>query len=264
MYYCTELAFSGGADPSNREDLWRSGYNTNSDLYQAIAKLTAARKAAGGLAADDQVHLYVADTAYAFGRAGGNLIVLTVNSGSGSSAQHCFNTQKASGSWTNAFGSGTYTSDSSGKVCITVSNGEPVVLLAAGLSTTTSATTGRLVSATATATTLVASSTSCPTAVAVTFTEKVTTAYGDTIKLSGSSSQLGSWNAGSALTLSAAQYTSSNPVWTLTLSMSPGQTVSYKFIKVSSSGTVTWESDPNRSLTVPSCAASTAAASEWK
>jgi alpha-amylase len=264
LYYGTEQAYSGGTDPANREDLWRSGYNINSDLYQAIAKLTAARKAAGGLAADDQVHLYVADTAYAFSRAGGNLVVLTVNSGSGSSAQHCFNTQKASKSWTNAFRSGTYTSDSSGNVCISVTNGEPVVLLAAGLSTTASATTGRSVSATATATTLITSSTSCPTAVAVTFTEKVTTSYGDMIKLSGSSGQLGSWNAGSALTLSAAQYTSSNPVWTLTLSMTPGQTVSYKFIKVSSSGTVTWESDPNRSLTVPSCAASTAVASEWK
>ena len=86
LYYGTEQAFSGGTDPANREDLWRSGYNTNSDLYLAIQKLTGARKSAGGLAEDDQVHLYVADTAYAWSRASGNLVVLTVNSGSGSSA----------------------------------------------------------------------------------------------------------------------------------------------------------------------------------
>ncbi|KAH9886141.1 glycoside hydrolase superfamily [Xylariomycetidae sp. FL2044] len=130
VYYGTEQGFSGGADPNNREDLWRTGYDTDADLYQAIARLNGARDAAGGLAGDDHEHLYVADTAYAWSRAGGDLVVLTSNSGSGTSAEHCFNSQVPNGSWNNVFGEGTYTADGSGNVCVTITNGEPVVLLA--------------------------------------------------------------------------------------------------------------------------------------
>ncbi|KAI0857193.1 glycoside hydrolase superfamily [Xylaria cubensis] len=131
VYYGTEQAYAGGADPANREDLWRSGFNTDSDLYQAISRLSAARKSAGGLAADDQTHLYVADTAYAWSRAGGDLVVLTTNSGSGSSGDHCFNTQAPNRQWNNTFGTGSYTSDGDGNICVSVTNGEPVVLLSA-------------------------------------------------------------------------------------------------------------------------------------
>ncbi|KAF2681907.1 carbohydrate-binding module family 20 protein [Lentithecium fluviatile CBS 122367] len=255
VYYGTEQAYSGGNDPANREDLWRSNFNTNSDMYQSLAKLTSARKSAGGLAGDDQVHLYVADNAYAFSRAGGNLIVLTTNAGSSNNQQHCFNAQKANGAWTNTFGSGSYTSDGSGNLCVTVSSGLPVVLVASASSATT------LTTATSAATT---TGTACPTAVSVTFTEKITTVVGDTIKIAGSVSQLGSWSTSSAPALSASLYTSSNPVWTITINLPAGAAVQYKFIKVSSSGTVSWESDPNRSYTVPSCQASASVSSEWR
>ncbi|KAI1642684.1 glycoside hydrolase family 13 protein [Daldinia loculata] len=130
VYYGTEQAYAGGNDPANREDLWRSNFDTNAEIYQAISKLSAARKSAGGLAGNDQTHLYVADTAYAWSRAGGNLVVLTTNSGSGSSGQHCFNTQAPNRSWNNTFSTGSYTSDGDGNVCLNVSNGEPVVLVA--------------------------------------------------------------------------------------------------------------------------------------
>ncbi|KAL2795541.1 glycoside hydrolase superfamily [Aspergillus keveii] len=130
VYYGTEQGYAGGNDPANREDLWRSSFSTDADLYQAISRLSAARSAVGGLADDDHVHLYVADTAYAWSRAGGDLIVLTTNAGSGSGAEHCFNSQKPGGSWTDTFGDGTYTADSNGQVCVTVSNGNPAVLVA--------------------------------------------------------------------------------------------------------------------------------------
>lgn len=130
VYYGTEQGYSGGADPANREDLWRNSFNTQSEMYKAISKLSAARKSAGGLAGNDQTHLYVADTAYAWSRAGGNLVVLTTNSGLGSTSNHCFNTRVNNRSWNNTFGTGTYTSDASGNVCVSVSNGEPVVLIA--------------------------------------------------------------------------------------------------------------------------------------
>lgn len=128
VYYGSEQGYSGGDDPQNREDLWRSGFKTDSDLYSAISRLSKARSTHGGLSGNDHVHLYVTDGAYAWSRAGGDLIVLTTNKGSGWSGQHCFYSRRANGSWNNVFGSGSYTADGDGKVCVNVSNGEPVVM----------------------------------------------------------------------------------------------------------------------------------------
>jgi alpha-amylase len=258
LYYGTEQGYAGGEDPANREDLWRSGFNTQSNLYQAIAKLTAAKKAAGGLTGNDHTHLYVSSNAYAWSRAGGNLVVLTTNAGSGSNAQHCFNTQKANGRWTNVYGNGaTVTADGSGGICVTIANGEPIVLVASTASPTTNPTSSTLRTTSTIATT-------CPTTVSVTFNHRIVTTPGETIKIAGNTAQLGSWNPASAPSLSASQYTSSNPIWTTTLRMAPGNTIQYKFLKVSSSGAITWESDPNRAYTAPTCKASDAVSSVWR
>lgn len=130
VYYGTEQGYAGGNDPENREDLWRSSFSTEADLYKAISLLSEARKAAGGLADDDHVHLYVADTIYAWSRAGGDLIVVTSNSGSGSDAEPCFDSKKPGGTWKNTFGNGTVTADEGGQICVSISNGEPAVLVA--------------------------------------------------------------------------------------------------------------------------------------
>ncbi|TLD22178.1 hypothetical protein PspLS_07882 [Pyricularia sp. CBS 133598] len=129
IYYGTEQGFSGGADPWNREDLWRSRYRTDGDLYRAISRLSGVRAGAGGLPADDHVHLLVGKNSYAFSRASGGVVVLTTNRGSGFNGQECFNTRVVTATWEDKFGSGTYTSDGSGKVCVQVKNGEPVVLV---------------------------------------------------------------------------------------------------------------------------------------
>lgn len=100
--------------------------------------------------------------------------------------------------------------------------------------------------------------------VAVTFNELVTTVYGENIKVVGSISQLGSWNPSSAPALKADQYTSSNPLWSSTVNIPAGTTFSYKFVKVSSTGTVTWESDPNRSFTVPTGSCAVTASATWR
>ncbi|PKS12443.1 hypothetical protein jhhlp_000649 [Lomentospora prolificans] len=108
---------------------------------------------------------------------------------------------------------------------------------------------------------------SCTTAstVAVTFNEVVATQYGQTIKIVGSIPELGSWNPSTAPSLDASQYTASNNLWTLTLNIAAGTTFEYKFVNVASSGAVTWESDPNRSYTVPKTCATTATVSaNWK
>ncbi|KAK3397706.1 alpha-amylase A precursor [Sordaria brevicollis] len=78
----------------------------------------------------------------------------------------------------------------------------------------------------------------------------------------GNTAALGNWNTVNAVTLSASKYTSSNPLWYASVNLAPGSVVLYKFIKVSSSGTVSWESDPNHTYTVP-CAAATVS-STWR
>lgn len=126
-------------------------------------------------------------------------------------------------------------------------------------STTTTTTTG-------TGTTTSSSSCTTPTSVAVTFDEIATTSYGETIYISGSISQLGAWDTASAIPLSASQYTSSNNLWYATISLPAGTTFEYKYIRKESGGSITWESDPNRSYTVPSgCSVTTATESDtWR
>ncbi|KFX93760.1 hypothetical protein V495_00295 [Pseudogymnoascus sp. VKM F-4514 (FW-929)] len=110
-------------------------------------------------------------------------------------------------------------------------------------------------------------STACAIAssVAVTFSEVVTTSVGQTIKVVGSISELGNWDTGSALALSAAKYTDANPLWSTTVTLAAGTTFEYKFLNVQSSGAVNWESDPNRSFTVPkSCEKAVTVSSTWR
>ncbi|KAH6629611.1 starch binding domain-containing protein [Boeremia exigua] len=101
--------------------------------------------------------------------------------------------------------------------------------------------------------------------VAVTFNSRTTTVVGQTVKIAGSIAQLGSWNTANAPALSAAQYTSSNPLWTTTINLPAGTSFEYKFIRVESSGSVTYESGANRAYTVPrSCASTATVDATWK
>lgn len=107
--------------------------------------------------------------------------------------------------------------------------------------------------------------TSPATAVAVTFDALVTTSYGESVYLVGSVAQLGSWDTSSAVTLSADHYTVDNPLWSGTVSLTPGSDIQYKFIKHGTDGSVTWENDPNRGFTVPTGCATTAVQSgSWQ
>ena len=110
-------------------------------------------------------------------------------------------------------------------------------------------------------------STACAaaTSVAVTFNELVTTQYGQTIKIVGDIAALGGWDTSKAIALSADQYTSSNPLWRVTINLAAGQVIQYKYINVASSGAVTWEKDPNHTYTVPaSCATAVTKSDSWQ
>jgi alpha-amylase len=79
------------------------------------------------------------------------------------------------------------------------------------------------------------------------FEERVQTSYGEAIFIAGSITQLGNWDVKKAIALSANQYTSTNPLWTLTMELPVGTLFEYKFIKKRQDGSIVWESNPNRS-----------------
>ncbi|KAF2788540.1 carbohydrate-binding module family 20 protein [Melanomma pulvis-pyrius CBS 109.77] len=139
-----------------------------------------------------------------------------------------------------------------------------------GSGSTPNPATSSTVPAASTLTTKVATSTavSCATpaaSVAVTFNERVKTVVGQTIKIVGSIPELGNWDTGSAVALSASQYTDANPLWAGTISLAAAKAFEYKYIKVESSGSVTWESGDNRKYTVPTgCESKVAVTADWK
>ena len=61
LYYGTEQGFSGGNDPANREPLWTSGFDTDGDLFQHTAGLTALRRAYAPLRRGDFTLKWVTD-----------------------------------------------------------------------------------------------------------------------------------------------------------------------------------------------------------
>ncbi|EOD52505.1 putative glucan -alpha- protein [Neofusicoccum parvum UCRNP2] len=121
---------------------------------------------------------------------------------------------------------------------------------------------------TTTRTTTTSSSTTtgatCPTSVAVTFNVIATTYFGESVLLAGGVAALGSWAPASAKALSADRYTASNNLWYGTVSLAPGTAVAYKYVRKGSDGAFTWESDPNRSYTVPSCVATASVSDTWR
>jgi len=113
------------------------------------------------------------------------------------------------------------------------------------------------------------SSTSCPTttAVAVTFNEIATTLYGESIFITGSVSQLGDWDtdSGSRIALSADKYSNDKNLWYVDLTFAVGASFEYKYYRVGDDGQITWESDPNRSYTVPeTCETSAVVNDTWR
>lgn len=99
----------------------------------------------------------------------------------------------------------------------------------------------------------------------VTFNEVVTTSWGESILLVGSIDALGNWDTSSGVSLSASQYTSDNNLWSATVSISPGTSFTYKYVRVGTDGSINWEADPDHSYTVPSdCFSSDTVSSSWQ
>jgi hypothetical protein len=86
----------------------------------------------------------------------------------------------------------------------------------------------------------------------VTFTvnNATPTSTGDYIFLTGSTIELGSW--GTTFDTAVGPMLDPNyPNWFLNASVPAGATIQFKFIKIASNGTVTWENGSNHQYTVP-------------
>jgi hypothetical protein len=74
---------------------------------------------------------------------------------------------------------------------------------------------------------------------------------GDYIFLAGNTVELGNW--GTTFDTAIGPMLDPNyPNWFLNVSVPAGQTIQFKFLKISSTGAVTWENGSNHSYTVPS------------
>jgi len=80
IYYGTEQELTGGNDPANREDMWNTGYRTDTDTFKWVQKLTAIRKRHKALTVGDQKVIWSTDHVadeddagiFAFERTGGD------------------------------------------------------------------------------------------------------------------------------------------------------------------------------------------------
>ncbi|RWA12494.1 hypothetical protein EKO27_g2602 [Xylaria grammica] len=271
IYQGQEQHFSGGDDPNNREVLWTSNYATNNDLYPWIQKLNQIRNQA--IYVDGQYVSYQAwpmspdsrTIALRKGFAGAQIVSVHTNVGANGGSHDVSLSSDYTGftanqALTEVMSCTSVTTDGSGKLSFSQGPETKVFFPTAKLngSGVCSGDNGGGGGDDG------GDGGSDCTLIPVTFNEIVTTAVGQTVKIVGSIPELGSWTASSAIALDASQYTSANHLWRATINIAPGKAVEYKYIIVASNGAVTWESDPNRSFTVPTTCAGTTRSDTWR
>ncbi|KAL5360126.1 glycoside hydrolase superfamily [Aspergillus floccosus] len=246
VYAGQEQHYSGGNDPANREATWLSGYSTSATLYTWIATTNQIRKLAiskdsGYVQAKNNPFYYDSNTiAMRKGTTAGAQVVTVLSNKGASGSSYTLSLSgtgySAGATLVEVYTCTTVTVDSSGNLPVSMASGLPRAFVPSSW-----------VSGSSLCDTECTAATTPP----ILFEVLATTSYGENVYLSGSISQLGSWNPTSAVALSASQYTSSNPKWYVSVTLPVGTAFQYKFIKKGSDGSVVWESDPNRSYTVP-------------
>ncbi|MGV9601805.1 carbohydrate-binding module family 20 domain-containing protein [Streptosporangium sandarakinum] len=166
------------------------------------------------------------DNVIAFSRGGRGWVAIN---NEGGSVTRTFTTGLPAGTYANDAGSGTVTVAANGTATVTVPARGAVAVHAGGPRPTPT-------------------DSPSPDTVATTFAVNATTYWGQNVFVVGDVPELGGWNPANAVALSSAAY----PVWRGTVGLPAGRTISYKYIKKNPDGSVTWESDPDRSFTTPS------------
>lgn len=278
IYEGQEQHYDGGSVPDNREVIWTSDYATTNPMFSHITTLNTLRswaiKADSGFTTYKLWPIYQDSSTIATrkGTDGTQMIGVFSNLGADGSSYTLTlsDTGYTSGQVVmEIFTCTEVTTDSSGNIAVPMASGLPRVFYPVsalsgsgicGQGTGTSTTTTTTTSSTSTST----GSCTTATAVAVTFNELVTTTYGETIYIVGNTTQLGDWDTSDGVELSAADYTTDDPLWFVTITLPAGQAMQYKFINVASDGTVTWQDGDNLEYTVPvSCSTTATVNNTW-
>jgi glycosidase len=88
------------------------------------------------------------------------------------------------------------------------------------------------------------------------------TSFGDNIYLTGSVYELGNWSTSKTVAIGP-MLTPNYPNWFITANVPACTTVQFKFIKITSGGSVTWENGSNHSYTTP-CSGTGAVTVNWQ
>ncbi|AFR95631.1 alpha-amylase [Cryptococcus neoformans C23] len=136
VYYGSEAGFNGGNDPENREPMWTSNYDTNSDMYKFFTALNAVRSAAGNASSTFYTDKMTVSTPSESTLLVAKKPLMSVFSNSGSSASNTsVSVDSSSSGWaasTNVIDALTcesFTTDGSGNLAVTIYKGEPRVLI---------------------------------------------------------------------------------------------------------------------------------------
>ncbi|KAI3479764.1 hypothetical protein L1887_58159 [Cichorium endivia] len=137
IYYGQEQSFNGGNDPYNREALWTSNYNTQSEMYQHIAKVNKLRKAVKGLTTNNPIttpltSVYDDSQAWVFRKAG--MVVALSSAGSSGATQNLYVQASSlpSGQLQDVISCKTISVGTSGTVTIQLTGGQPAVYYPSG------------------------------------------------------------------------------------------------------------------------------------
>ncbi|KAI8632130.1 carbohydrate-binding module family 20 protein [Xylariaceae sp. FL1651] len=89
----------------------------------------------------------------------------------------------------------------------------------------------------------------------VRFEVNATTYYGENLLVGGNTTDLGAWDFNNAWPLDATNYTAQRPLWTATVALTAGETISYAYVRQEDCGQdPIWEpATANRTLVVPPC-----------
>ncbi|KGO56903.1 Alpha-amylase, fungi [Penicillium expansum] len=142
VYAGQEQHYSGGEDPANREALWLSGYNTDSELYKLIATANGARNQAIAKSTNYTIYqnypIYKDDSTIAMrkGYDGGQTITILTNLGAGGKEYSVSipGTGFAAGAkLTEVVSCASVTAGESGEVSVPMAGGAPRILVPTSL-----------------------------------------------------------------------------------------------------------------------------------
>ncbi|POS69358.1 glycosylhydrolase family 13-2 [Diaporthe helianthi] len=270
-----EQHFSGQNDPFNRERLWTSGYNEDSELYRWIAKLNAVR--AHVIETDSKFLSSQADivwppqvpppgnntgnsttsptttslTNHHIAVKKGSLVSVLTNVGVGGDKLDVVLPRnvtkfKAGEMYVDLLSCETFVADRKGAISFEMG------WLPRALYPATDAASSGLCLPPQDPTSCDAEPPSC----LVRFNISTTTGFGQAVQILGDIPQLGYNDRQQAVTLGAYFYTSDNPLWSLTFELPAGKEFSYQYFKIDGRGIPQWDGGSKdavlHSYTVPS------------